>query len=478
MTLTTRLSVVFVLTIGIVLLLFSTAFYWFANSLVMQQINDRAVSVLDTLTAAAESSSGGVEWEPRERTLSFAASPFIDEVAWNVADSNGKLIDRSSSSIAPRDNVVLPSRTPEASVGGADSASWDAASWLVKKRIVQPSNEKAELEVPEDSADEVLHQGLEISVAVSLLPAQLFLRKTAVVLVLLSMSVWTISLLVARGVCRRALSPLRQMTAAATQMTGDRIEGRLPTAPTRDELADLAAAFNGLLDRLQDSFLRQQRFTTDASHQLRTPLTAILGQIEVAQRRDRSDEEYKRVLNVVQDRAAHLNRIVAALLFLARSDAEAPLPDRELIDLRSFLKGWVTTLQDQSRCSDLRLEILPLGEINITAHSVLLHELFNILIDNAFKYSRQETLVLVRVEIDQTHAMVSIENQGEGVSPEDLLQLGKPFFRSDKARQSGTPGVGLGLSIAVRLASAMNGTLTFSSDVGLTTAATVTFPRI
>ena len=125
MTLTTRLSVVFVLTIGIVLLLFSTAFYWFANSLVMQQINDRAVSVLDTLTAAAESSSGGVEWEPRERTLSFAASPFIDEVAWNVTDSHGQLIDRSTSAVSPIEIVVLQSPSPEVSVGGADTASWE-----------------------------------------------------------------------------------------------------------------------------------------------------------------------------------------------------------------------------------------------------------------------------------------------------------------------------------------------------------------
>ena len=477
MTLTTRLSVVFNAMIGIVLVCFSSAFYWFADSLVMQQLDNRAISALDALTAAAETSSSGVEWEPRERTLNFEASPFIDDVAWIVADSHGNVIDRSTTAVSASGMAVTPLFKRGTSGGGTDSSIWNASTWLVKKRIIQRSNEVPELEAPEDRADDVLHQGLEISVAVSLLPAQSFLRKTAVVLVILAISVWTVSLLVGRGVCRRALNPLRHMTAAATQITGDNIAGRVPAVATRDELAELATAFNGLLDRLQDSFIRQQRFTTDASHQLRTPLTAILGQIEVAQRRDRTDEEYKRVLAVVHDRAAHLNHIIQALLFLARADAEAPLPDCARFDLRHFLVEWVTSLQDQSRYADLKLDIMPVGEMHISAHSVLLHELLGILIDNAFKYSPRGTPVWIQLETDHTFVSVSIQNQGAGLSPEDLSQLGKPFFRSGHARQSGTPGVGLGLSIAVRLASAINGLWSFSSELGLKTIATVRFPR-
>lgn len=106
------------------------------------------------------------------------------------------------------------------------------------------------------------------------------------------------------------------MTVATQQINADRLAERLPTPATGDELAELTSAFNALLDRLQESFLRQQRFTGDASHQLRTPLTAILGQIEVTLRRDRSAEEYHRVLSLVHGRATHLKHIVDALLFL------------------------------------------------------------------------------------------------------------------------------------------------------------------
>ena len=107
----------------------------------------------------------------------------------------------------------------------------------------------------------------------------------------------------------------------------------LPEPGTGDELEDLGRAFNGLLDRLHVAFERQRRFTGDASHQLRTPLTALIGQIEVARRRDRPAEEYRRVLRSALGRAVQLRQIVEALLFLARAEAEAELPDRETLDL-------------------------------------------------------------------------------------------------------------------------------------------------
>src|SRR5262249_51255839 len=144
----------------------------------------------------------------------------------------------------------------------------------------------------------------------------------------LSLTVWLVALFVGRALCRRALVPVRRMAASAADMDAADLGRRLPAAGTRDELDELSKAFNNLLDRLQESVERQQRFTGDASHQLRTPLTAILGQLEVALRRQRPVEEYEQVLTTVRQKAEHLRRIVESLLFLARADAEARLPDR------------------------------------------------------------------------------------------------------------------------------------------------------
>src|SRR5205085_2047936 len=107
----------------------------------------------------------------------------------------------------------------------------------------------------------------------------------------------------------------------------------LAEAGTGDELDDLGHAFNDLLSRLRVAYERQRRFSGDASHQLRTPLTVLIGQLEVALRRERTAEEYRRVLGSALGRAAQLGRIVEALLFLARTEEDAQLPESEPVDL-------------------------------------------------------------------------------------------------------------------------------------------------
>src|SRR4029077_13550209 len=122
---------------------------------------------------------------------------------------------------------------------------------------------------------------------------------------------------------RRALGPVTRMAEAARSMGAADLSERLPTPTSADELADLGEAFNGLLDRLGEALERERRFAGEASHQLRTPLAAVIGQVEVALRRDRSPDEYRRVLDSVLSQAERLRRVVEALLFLARTESDA-----------------------------------------------------------------------------------------------------------------------------------------------------------
>ena len=111
---------------------------------------------------------------------------------------------------------------------------------------------------------------------------------------------------------------------------------RLPSPGTRDELEDFARSFNGLLDRLHLALERQKQFTGQASHQLRTPLAGLIAAIDVARRRPRTVQEHERVLDGLHDDAIRLWRVVKALLFLARAEAEAGLPDMERLDLAAW----------------------------------------------------------------------------------------------------------------------------------------------
>ena len=124
-----------------------------------------------------------------------------------------------------------------------------------------------------------------------------------------------------------------------------------------DELQDLGESFNDLLARLHEAFERQRRFTGDASHQLRTPLAAMLGQVDVALRRDRPGEDYRRVLTLVRDKTLHLSQIVEMLLFLARADAEAETPGSEEVDLAAWIKSVELSAQRAGLllCGDLKV---------------------------------------------------------------------------------------------------------------------------
>src|SRR5262249_23486546 len=160
---------------------------------------------------------------------------------------------------------------------------------------------------------------------ISLEPVHATLNRLAVVLAILSTGLWLTAALVGRRLCRRGLAPLTRMAESARTIRAADLTQRLPPPATRDHLAELGLAFNDLLGRLQESFERQRRFTGDASHQLRTPLAAMLGQVEVVLRRDRPAEEYQRVLALVHKQAGQLHLMVEMLLFLARADAEAKL---------------------------------------------------------------------------------------------------------------------------------------------------------
>jgi signal transduction histidine kinase len=248
-------------------------------------------------------------------------------------------------------------------------------------------------------------------------------------------------------------------------MTAADFNERLPVASAKDELADLGQSFNGLLDRLHESFERQRRFTGDASHQLRTPLAAILGQADVALRRDRPPEEYRQALESVRRQAGHLSRIVDALLFLARVDADAGPPPAERLDLAVWLPEHLRSWSQHPRANDLKL-VAGVGPAFVQVPPALLGELVNNLLDNALKYSEPGSPVDVRLGRELGSIALTIEDKGCGIAPAEQPGLFRPFFRSAEARRRGTPGVGLGLAVAARLAKAFGGDITVTSEPG------------
>jgi signal transduction histidine kinase len=265
------------------------------------------------------------------------------------------------------------------------------------------------------------------------------------------------------------------MAQAAREMTAAGKEQRLPSPGTRDELEDLAGSFNGLLGRLHDALRRQRRFTGDASHQLRTPLTALISEVELARRRERSPDEYRAVLDRVHGDAVRLRQIVESLLFLARADAEAERPELETVDLAAWLPDHLRHWSRHDRACDLRAVPAGGGPAWARVHVPLLGQLLDNLVDNACKYSAAGTPVAVRVERGGGSVALVVEDQGHGIDPVDLPHVFEPFFRSARACPRGPGGFGLGLAVVQRIADALGATVAVESTPGRGSRFTVRF---
>jgi signal transduction histidine kinase len=455
--LTTRLTAFTLGALALVLAGFSATLFLMTQSGLSRQADDRLDAALSTLQAAVEFHDDGFEWEPNERLVALGQEPGADEVRWAVHEGHGALVERSVNLGSPRLLAQLPPPGPDGP-RSFQRVRLDGRPWRVVQRRLGPADPGPPVKVRPYRH----YPRLTLTAALCLEPADATLRQLGRLLAGLSAGVWLLAAALGRGFCRRALRPLSRMAEAARGAGAAEFDLRLPDPGTGDELGDLADAFNGLLDRLHEAFARQARFTGDASHQLRTPLAAMLGQIDVALRRDRPADDYRRTLGLVRQQVAHLSGIVETLLFLARADAEADLPDRQVIDLTSWSRDHLASWSAHPRAPDISLEVVgePDRPIPVRVHPPLLGQLLDNLLDNACKYSDPGSPVLVRLAVSPpAGALLTVADRGSGIDPSDRPHVFDPFFRSPRARRQGRPGVGLGLTIALRIASSFGGRL-------------------
>jgi signal transduction histidine kinase len=266
-------------------------------------------------------------------------------------------------------------------------------------------------------------------------------------------------------------------TAAATMSAAD-LNHRLTLSGTGDELDEFGTAFNGLLGRLEAAFERQRRFTGDAAHQLSTPLTVLLGQLEVALRRERSAADYRAAIAEAHAQAVNLRQIVELLLFLARPESDAVPPAKQPLELSTWLSDQVARWKNNPRAADVHLKLPTSSPAKIATVPTLLGQLFDNLLDNACKYSSPGTPITVALHTDADAVSLRVEDAGIGIGPDDLGHIFEPFYRSPEARRLGKQGVGLGLAVARRVASALGGTLSVQSQLGRGSLFELRLPKV
>jgi heavy metal sensor kinase len=455
MTLTTRLTMFFLGALAVLLAGFSITLYLLARTSWQHRIDDRLQACLNLMTAAVEKDGQGLEWEGKERLPFLEHDPDIGPVYWTVRDVRGHIVDHSR-----QGEGLLWQQQQARQLTDAENQQWATA-----RGSVEIKEAKAEPLAPNPDGIE-RYPALIFEAALPLQPMHSALRQLAVTLAGVSLGLWLLAAVAGRWLCRRALMPVRHMACAARAMSAADRDQRLPVAATGDELHELGQAFNDLLARLQESFERQARFTGDASHQLRTPLTALLGQIEIALRHSRTADEYARVLSVLHGQALQLRQIIDSLLFLARADAEAKLSSLECLDLHAWLTEHLESWAGHARADDLQMQKTGAGPFEVRAQAPLLRQLLDNLLDNACKYSAAGTPITVSLRTEAETICLMVADTGCGIAEEDMPHLFEAFYRSSEARRRGVPGLGLGLAVAQRIAAALGGTLHVHSSPG------------
>jgi signal transduction histidine kinase len=457
MTLVTRVSAFFLATLAVVFVGFSLTLYFLARTHLQRDLDERLMSALDALYMAADVDGGRVVWRPASPDAAAEVHSDEDPVSWTVYDAHDRVLAHCCG--AQRNQLPLVTGSvPDAGHVHLTVSAPGGPRWRLAARRLRAE--------PRASNDEPADSALTLVTGVPLDDFETDLRHAALTLAGLSLGLWMVAATGGRFLCRRALRPLCRMATAAGQLTAADPNPRLPSPGTGDELESLARAFNGLLNRLREALERQGRFAGDASHQLRTPLTALIGELEVAQRRPRTSDDYQAIIARAHSDAVRLSQTVEALLFLARADAQARLPDLLPIDLAAWISRHAEGWRSHERAGDIKLAATSGEAVPALVQPALLAQMLDNLIDNACKYSAAGTPITVGVARSDDTAVLFVEDRGRGVCSSDLPHLFDPFFRAEDARLSGAPGVGLGLAVVQRIVAAFGGRIDVDSERG------------
>jgi len=317
--------------------------------------------------------------------------------------------------------------------------------FIFQKLNVNGHNYTVEMGAPSDDAVDTLHQ----------FRAYLLWFAPLLLLVAAGLGYW---------MGRRALSPVDALVSTAREIGGANLSGRLKKLETGDELQRLSDTLNEMLDRIETAFLRVTQFTADASHELRTPVSLIRTEAELALRRSRGEAEYKESFRHILLEAERTTSLIEQLLALARADSGREELHIQPVDLRSVMQSVVDGWRQVSTMQNLRFTMSISDQSTfVMGDEALLRRLVDILLDNAFKYTPSPGSVHLSLEQKAENAVIVVRDSGVGIAKDDQSRIFERFYRVDKARSRAQGGTGLGLAIAQWIITQHRGSITVES---------------
>lgn len=298
---------------------------------------------------------------------------------------------------------------------------------------------------------------------------------------LLIILIWVPIAVVVAGIAgwflaRRALKPVESMIQETRHITATNMKRRLPRSSKANELDRLAVTINEMLDRIESSTRAVREFSIDVSHELKTPLAIIRGEIDLALRKDRPKEQLEETLCIIEGEVTGLVRLVDDLMLLVRSDSKQLRFEKRTIYLKDVVQYVVERFQDRAQEKDIDLIFECLDDPSVDGDESYLKRLLLNLVDNAIKFTGEGGNVNIQLASGDGDAIIRVKDNGMGIETDIQEKVFARFFRTDQARTH--EGSGLGLNIAKAICDAHQGSLSIDSSPGRGTIVTVRIPSL
>ena len=297
-------------------------------------------------------------------------------------------------------------------------------------------------------------------------PAMVHLKDILMVLIPILL---VLSIISGYFIIKSSLHPVKKAIDEVKDIESHNLNKRISTLSSNDEIEELITTFNFMLDKLDDSFSKIKRFSNDVSHELKTPLTIIRGEIELGLRKERTNQEYKNILASTLEETKSLQELINSLLFLSKSNNKEIEQQFVDVELDEIITEVIAQNKQLIETKNIKFYFHHFENIIVQGHPLLLKILIGNIIQNSLKYSHKNSIV----EISLSKEKLKIKDYGIGIKEEDIKNIFDRFYRVDDAR-SGT-GYGLGLSIVKSIANIHKFTIDVQSQYEEFTLFTINF---
>jgi two-component system OmpR family sensor kinase len=301
------------------------------------------------------------------------------------------------------------------------------------------------------------------------------IRKLLLIMIISIPTSIIVTIVVGYFMAKKALRPVDQIRRAAVKISSSNLDEKIDITGRRDELGRLAETFNAMIGRLKDAFQRINQFSIDVSHELKTPLTILKGETEVALRKEREKDDYRKLLLSNLEEIDRMSCIIDDLLLLSKADTKEIKLNIEEVALRDLIMDVCMNMKVVADKKSVELQISELEDVRLKGDELKLRRMLLNVVENGIKYSHVGGKVSVSSFINDGYAWIDVKDNGIGISEDDIKYVFDRFYRADRSRKRES-GSGLGLSISRWIAGAHKGSIEVKSQPAQGSVFTIKLP--